>query len=117
MMPSISQAKLDELNQRLERADARVENLRFEKSALETRVRTFDTILGKIVKAANGQPLTEDRNHYGYSMMSDQIYPPRMTDEERQELREKEMRDRIVNLESRLAAVVAVAQFATDHKS
>ena len=120
-MPSISKTALDELNERVRVAEARSENERQEKIALRAKVSQFDDILDKLIKAANGYPLVEERGNTwgmtnGYSIGSAPL-DQRLTDAERQAIEQERLRERLNGAESRLAAVVAVAQFAKAHKA
>lgn len=123
-MPSISKAKLDELNTELE-ARGRLASQHHERAeTAERKLRQFDSVLDKIVRAAEGRPLTDERNAGGnYWGASNYIHPsadgvgrkPKAVELQAQEIRS--LNDRIVHLESRLAATVAVATFAKAHKA
>lgn len=120
-MPSISQAKLNELNDEVEDAVRRC-NVEVRRSeAAQARVKTFDAILDKITRAARGLPLIEDRNRHGFGYTPGYVedghrcQPPPVEEVLRQQV--NTLHERIVSLESHLAAVIAVAEFAKEHKS
>lgn len=119
-MPSISQAKLNEIEEASCAATASAARERDRANQAAERVRAFDSVLDKIVRAADGRPLTDERNGGGWLSAPsygefDPRFPPSV--EERRERDFRELHDRIVGLESRLAAVKAVAQFAKEHKA
>jgi hypothetical protein len=123
-MPSISQAKLDELNEQFANALRIAERNAERANVAERKVQTFDAILEKVIRAANGQRLTEDRggwsgvNAYGPSgWVEGEVSKKKPTVEERQANEIRQLNERITNLEARLAAVGAVAQFAKAHKA
>lgn len=116
-MPSISKVKLDEIQRGAEFNQKRYEDELRRANALDLQIRRFDDILDKVIAAAQGRPLRRSENGYGFSPGLISAQDSRMTDAERQEAREQQQFDRVVGLESRLAAVVAVAQFAIDHKA
>lgn len=113
-MPSISQAKLKQL-----------EDDAYRGRLAEERVRSFDEILDKIVRAANGQPLerNRDRDGMGYMGTHHGAYleatgdQPRPSKSERHEREVRDLHDRIAMLEARLAAATAIATFARVHKA
>lgn len=115
-MPSISTAKLKELTDARDKA---LTELQIERDVARMHRRQMDNvnaILDKIVKAAQGCPL-DVAGFYGCSGVLSTGDSARLTDVERQALEQERVRERVVSLESRLAAVVAVAQFAKAHKS
>lgn len=123
-MPSISQAKLNELSTAVEQARTKYADEAKRSEIASARVQRFDDILDKIVRAANGLPLIEDHNRGDYGMSPGYITsmdnghrcePPTTEEVQRNEI--ATLNERVVGLESRLAAVVAVATFAKDHKS
>lgn len=117
-MASIPQSKLDDLEASLASFQRAAKANEDRAAVAERKVKRFDDILDKIVKAATGRPLTDDL-HGGYyaSDSYGSVADPRMTDAERQAMEQERLRERVVSLESRLAAVVAVAQFAKGHKA
>lgn len=117
-MPNITKAKLDEMNELVERYEEELDKLNKRLAAAERGTRTFDGILDKIIMAANGMPLTSNRDGHNFAAVNHgYAYDVRMTEAEKAAIAEEERRERIVNLEARLAAVVAVCQFAKEHKS
>lgn len=125
-MPSISQAKLDELREINENA-LRIADRNGERANVaERKVQQFDAILEKVIRAANGQKLTDDRG--GWPGIDGVRYAPsawiegevskkKPTVEERQANEIRLLNERLTVLEARLAAVGAVAQFAKAHKA
>ena len=119
-MPSISKEKLDELNADAATAWAKVEEWKSRALAAEARTREFDSILDKIKKAAEGVPLTSNPNSWGMSpyLGSEQIHTcQEPTTEQRQARQIDSLNERVVNREGRLAAVVALTEFAREHKA
>lgn len=120
-MPSISQAELNRLKEGL--AESREASDGWERDArfAEARVRTFNVILDKIIKTAQG---LGNSGQYpintGYSFNSG--YPPMVPEDPRsteQRLHDdlSAARDQRQYSDSRLAAVIAVAEFAKEHKT
>lgn len=120
-MPSISKAKLDELEASVRAAEGYAKRANDRATEAETKLKAFDAVLDKVERAAQGRPLTDDRNQGGwmhsYGISSEEWQRPKPPLEERQEQEIRALNERIVGLESRLAAVVAVAQFAKEHKA
>lgn len=120
-MPSISQAKLDEMAAAREDTARQAAKAEAQAREAEARVRAFDGILDKVVRAAEGRPLIEDRNMgYGGGYMGSMIEANgqrKLKTVERQEQEIRSLNERVVALEARLAATVAVATFARAHKA
>ena len=121
-MPSIKQSDLDELERAALAARDDASTTRKDAERLRTAARLFDTILDKIVRAANGAPLTDAKNdggYYGNQWGLARAIDPRdkPSRSERHEQEVSNLQDRIVELERRLAAVNAIAVFAKEHKS
>lgn len=122
-MPSIAQSKLDELNAKVVSTARLAEDHEDRAVTAERRLRAFDTVLDKIVRAANGMPLSDspNRGEYAanYMSMNPMVGEPtrKLKTEERQEQEIRALNERIVGLEARLAAVTAVATFAKNHKA
>lgn len=119
-MVSISQARLNELQDLVDAANEAESLERNARQVAQAKVAQFDTILDKIIRAAEGRPLIDDRNNFygnGGYMHSDmhRCQPPTVEEVLREQV--TALNDRVVGLESRLAAVVAVTQFAKAHKS
>lgn len=98
---------------------ARLDTEREQLDFMRRKVVTFDQILDKIIKAANGMPLCDIRSGYDTlsRSMGSYIGSQSPTDAQREEFKLSQMHERIVDLESRLASVVAVTQFAKSHKA
>lgn len=123
-MPSISQAALDELEERAQSAE---QNARTQVALVvasgevaERNLRTALEALDAVQRVAKGLAL-EPRNPngrgyapfgdgYGSSLMATN-HDPRLTPEEIEWERQRVTNERIVALEGRLAAVIAVASF------
>lgn len=118
-MPSISSAKLQEIEEARDTALVNAERHRKEADSLRSKVGAFDGILDKIERAAQGRPLTDSRDggYFGHVGMAYGNEPSRLTDAERHDIEVASLRERVVDLERRLAATVAVAQFAKAHKA
>lgn len=126
-MPSISQAKLSEMEQELHDASADAARNLGDAHRAEARVRTFDMILDKINRAARGVPLRDQngRNDWGMSngyalsqgFTSSCGHERQPTEAEMHRQEVQNLNARIVDLETRIAAVVAVTTFAQDHKA
>ena len=111
-MPSIKQADLDELNSRVSTAEIDRDRQRTQSAQNAAQIVTFDSILDKIVRAANGQPLIDSPNavygnYWGGTVSAlDPNYKP--SKGERAEREIANLNERVVDLERRLAAVNAV---------
>lgn len=127
-MPSIKQEDLDSLHAVETTLQSEVAHQAQRAKLSESRVSQFDSILDAILQAANGLPIgrRDDRNMgltpggYGYPTMgfSDPCGHARVpSDQERHEAQLGSLQDRVVDLERRLAGVVAAAQFAKEHKA
>lgn len=127
-MPSIKQADLDTMQVRLEEAEEVAGSAQVKVSRQAAQIDQFNNILDTILSAANGLPIgrRDDRNANtwgmspGYPTMgfSDSCGHARVpSDLERHEAQVGSLQDRVVNLERRLAAVIAAAQFAKEHKA
>lgn len=120
-MPSISQAKLDEMADAHESMARQAHELDQRARQAEERVRTFDAILDKVVRAAQGRPMDDHRDSGHYANMGAYMAEAGSTRKvkttERQESEIRDLNGRIVDLEARLAAAVAVASFARAHKA
>src|ERR1700684_4283948 len=124
-MPSISQRDLDALKEGADNWHRVADSYRSEKSLLEGRVIRFDDILDKIYRAAYGAPLQSDNRGNavldgfwtGSSIAESQHRCQAPSEAERHAGEVRELHQRIVELESRIAAVAALAVFAKDHKA
>lgn len=120
-MPNVSAAHLKELEHRVEVAEAGTAVARIDAARAEARVVQFDAILTKVIAACDGRPLSESGDRYygavSGSAMNYDVQVTRMTQEERLEQEVALLHQRIVQLECRLAATRAVAEFAKFHKA
>jgi hypothetical protein len=121
-MPSISKEKLDDLHAALGASDDRAEEWKQKAQAAESRTRRFDDILDKIKKAAQGQSLASSRDGYGGAMNPGFGYATgepirKIKTEERQAQEIRDLNEQVSTLRARVAAVVAVAEFAREHKA
>lgn len=117
-MPSLSKAALDELNSARDMALAEAADKRQRLMLLSQQVKEFDAILDKIVQASLGRQFIDSSsysNQIGGFGNVHRCQPP--TPEELQATEIRELNERVVRLESRLAAVAAIAEFAKVHKS
>lgn len=129
-MPSIKQEDLDDLNERVERQAETIQDHIRDKEVLHAQLDSYNRVLDKILRAANGQSLIENPNRGGmggYALTPG--YPGEMryvepcghqrgpTEDERHQQQVGELNARIVGLECRLAAVTAAAEFAKEHKA
>lgn len=116
----ISKERLKELESQAEYWKTEADALSQSKYDLERRCITFDRILDKVEKAAVGLPLTLHEGGYGNINGSSEHHgccPDRLTEEEKREREFVYLRERLIEAERRLSAVVAVAQFAKEHKA
>jgi hypothetical protein len=125
-MPSISKEALDALNAELAEQRELLQSARSYGDRQEARIVQFDRILDDIVSAAQGMPLgrRDDRNamalgsypgSYGYEpQRCIHDYP---SETERLEAQLRDCRAQLLGQERHLAAVVAVAIFAKEHKA
>jgi hypothetical protein len=114
---NISKAKFDEMTSAVEVAQRELALERGRRAKLAEDAQAFDKILDKIVDAAHGVPLHEGTRYGmtpGYAVDGHRCQPPTTEEIHRGEI--ADLNSRIVYLESRLAATVAVAQFAHEHK-
>lgn len=119
-MPSISAARLKQLEAEADEQRREADRWRDRAQHAEDRLGQFDAILDKVVRATDGRPLSDnDRGGYGANYMGSEILgPPRkIKTEERQAEEIRGLNERVVNLESRLAAAKAIASFARAHKA
>lgn len=126
-MPSISQARLDEMTAELAEARREATECHSASTAQYARVARFDSILEKVINSANGQSLASDFNRGGFTpgyAMNGQLqvvspcgHTREATEAERHEAELRGLNARIVYLECRVAAVIAVATFAKEHKA
>lgn len=117
----ISKESFEKMNSEVEYLEREMKKERSKKEYLEKMVITFDHILEKIVRAAEGVPLIQDDR--SYAMMSNGMHyeqPHRCTPLTHDEVRLAEveaLHDQVLMLAERLAAVKAVAAFAKEHKA
>lgn len=127
-MPNITRAELDALTEKAEQAerqaraqvaDAQARSRSWQDTAAVAaeKVKAFDDILDKIDRASHGYAIEEQRHFPGAGYAVAMEREPRMTEEERAQARADAQAERIVELERRLAAVSAIAQFARAHKA
>ena len=85
----------------------------------ETVEDEFNTILSKIAKVARGLSIEpRNDNAYGYGMTASLASDnSRLTDAERTAIEKREMVERVIQLEARLAAVANLCDFAREHKA
>lgn len=117
---NISKARLAELEHNADFWQGEAEKLSARiTDVLEPRVATFGRILEKIERAAEGIPVNYEPNQGGYGLVDhgERMYRnERLTDEEKREIEMQNLRIQVLNLERRLAAVIAIAQFAKEHQ-
>lgn len=123
-MPNITKAELERLEGEATRWRELAEYQRDERNKSDglnsARIAAFDRILEDIEKAARGVNLVSASylgHSAAYSDASTSTDPIRLTERELAERREQHLQSRIEDLESRLAAVVVVSQFARSHKA
>lgn len=113
-MPSISAARLRELEAEGEFA----QRLRSVTTEQAQKIAHFKQILGEIVdvaRGAQGTTVTSSSGNYAWSSADADVVPPSKTERQATELRE--LNRQIVKVEARLAAVIAVSEFAKEHHS
>jgi hypothetical protein len=88
----------------------------------QNKINNFDAILTKIIRAAQGIPLIQS-DDLGYGVMTPNFMghdPHRCQPPTSEELQAEMLKNQTTynaELQSRIAAVIAVAQFAKEHKA
>lgn len=132
-MPNVSKAEWDRVQQELSLARRDNERLRSERQIDQARLGQVNVLFEKIVKAARGLPIIDRPLGSGRVYMGDgEIIEPgwgfnphsgepinreRPGAQERAEGRETALHDELRRAESRLSAVVAIAETAQEHKA
>lgn len=126
-MPSIKQSDLDAWKEQISLLTAMNNELHAEAAQFQSRVRAFDAILNKIGRAAKGQPIAERRPGGGYDdfgsgspfppFATAEVRPYKPTEAERATMRAEKAEAQLSEAEKRIAAVLALAAFAKDHKA
>lgn len=124
----ISKVKYDEMVDEIENLKAQVQYGREQRLIFERSLGTVDDILSKIVRAATGLPINVNHgmnpgltpgdfgvNYAGSNQNMHRCEPPSELEMLRWEL--SSARDGLSTMEMRLAAVIAVAEFAKEHKA
>lgn len=125
---NISQSKYKELTDEIENLKAQVQYGKENRLILERSLNTVDDILSKIVRAATGLPINVNHGmnpgltpgemgvaYNGSSQNMHRCEPPSELEMLRWEL--SSARDGLSMMEMRLAAVIAIAEFAKEHKA
>ncbi len=119
-MPSISQAKLDEMAEAAASLTRQAHDADQRARRAEARVAEFDAILDKVMRAAQGRPLNDNRDGAYYANMGGYMEATgdrKIKAAERHEREVAALNERIIGLEARNAAAIAVASFARSHKA
>lgn len=118
-MPSISAADLKSLEDRVKIAERDFQTSLQDNRLMQARVVRFDDILDKIERAARGFPIDNSNSgtavYNGYS--EHRMDNSRLTDSEKQEMVIDGLWNRNGELSCQIAAVIAIAQFAKEHKA
>jgi len=124
-MPNISQENLEKLTAERDFLQLRVDEDTQMIRDLRNQVETFNEILDKITRAANGWSIVQDRNvsTYSYAAPAQSNYgynePHSCTPPTAEVIQARMIDDlfaKLVTLESKLAAVIAISSFAKEHK-
>lgn len=120
----ITREKFEELSSEAESWKERCKRAEELNQRQAHQLETFNEILSKIVRAAQGQPIIQRGDveyggtlspGYGYGDSGHRCTPPTTEEIQTQMLEEQHARN--TDLQSRVSAVIAVAQFAKEHKS
>lgn len=118
----ISKEKLEEMCATKEIMEIQLQQERENKLVLGQQIGNFNNILEKIIRAADGLPLTDNSSHgysqtNGYSPHDEQHNCNMPSEIEVLRYQLAILQGQIENLGARLAAVRAVAEFAQEHKA